>query len=45
MHLTDDPKEAVEYIVTAQHVMKKHEELAATEAAARRSEENAREEQ
>ena len=45
MHLTDDPQEAVEYIVTAQHVMKKHEELAATEAAARRSEENAREDQ
>src|SRR5699024_1816263 len=36
MHLTDDPKEAVEYIVTAAQVMKKHEELAAVEAAARR---------
>ncbi len=28
MHLTDDPKEAVEYIMTAQQVMKKHEQLA-----------------
>src|SRR5690625_567604 len=42
MHVTDDPKEAVEYIVTAQQVMKKHEELAELEAAARRNEAAAR---
>src|SRR5690625_3680986 len=42
MHVTDDPKEAVEYIVTAGQVMRKHEEQAQAEASARASEANAR---
>lgn len=36
MYLTDDAKEAVEYIVTAQEVMARHEEMARKEAAAHR---------
>lgn len=35
MYLTDDPQEAVEYIVTSHQVMKKHEDLARAEAARR----------
>lgn len=37
MYLTDDPHEAVDYIVTSHQVMKKHEELARAKAAHRTS--------